>query len=117
VADRRPVRRSRPTPSLRPSGAALGGIACWAQHFGLPILFEVRSRERWTESRIRAGLELYLRRKRRFPTQEEFVADGLSGLHNAVRQTGGLRRWSAEFPLPTRPGQRRPVRARHGAVE
>jgi hypothetical protein len=83
------------------------GVACWAHHFGLPILFEIRSREGWTEPRIRAGLELYLRRKRRLPTQEEFEADGLGGLNNAMRRTGGVRRWSTEFPLPIRPAQRR----------
>jgi hypothetical protein len=66
------------------------GVACWAHHFGLPILFAVRSREGWTEARIRAALALYLRRKRRFPTREQFKADGLGSLHNAVRQHGAF---------------------------
>jgi DNA invertase Pin-like site-specific DNA recombinase len=86
-------------------------VTCWAHHFGLPILFEVRSREAWTDARIRAALQLYLRRKRSFPSQHEFERDGLGGLHHAMRQTGGVRRWSAEFPLPLRPGQRRPLPA------
>jgi hypothetical protein len=84
------------------------GVACWAHHFGLPTFFAVRSREGWTEPRIRAALALYLRRKRRWPTQEQFQADGLGGLHNAVRQTGGIQRWSAELALPLGPSQRRP---------
>jgi DNA invertase Pin-like site-specific DNA recombinase len=87
------------------------GIACWAHHFGLPTLFAVRSREGWTEARIRAGLALYLRRKRRFPTQEQFETDGLSSLHNALRQSGGVQRWSAELAMPLGPSQRRPTEA------
>ena len=89
------------------------GIACWAHHVSLPILFRVRSREAWTELRIRAGLELYLRRKRRFPTQERFQADGLASLHGAVRRTGGVQRWSAELGLPLMPSQLRPSDALH----
>jgi DNA invertase Pin-like site-specific DNA recombinase len=84
------------------------GIACWAHHFGLPILFRVRSREAWTEPRIRAALELYLRRKQRFPTQQTFTADGLGSLHSALRQTGGVQRWSNELGVPLGASQRRP---------
>jgi DNA invertase Pin-like site-specific DNA recombinase len=83
------------------------GVACWAHHFGLPILFAVRSREGWTEQRIRTGLELYLRRKRRFPTAAQFRADRLVSLHTAIKQTGGVQRWSAELSVPLGPGQRR----------
>jgi hypothetical protein len=88
------------------------GVACWAHHFGLPVLFATRTREQWTEPRIRAGLELYLRRKRRFPTQHEFEADGLGGLHHAITQTGGVLRWSAELAVPLRAVQRGPAVAR-----
>jgi hypothetical protein len=85
------------------------GIACWAYHFGVPTLFPVRSRDGWTDARIRAGLDLYLRRKRRFPTQEQFVNDGLGGLQNALRQTGGVQRWSTELDMPLGASQRRPA--------
>jgi hypothetical protein len=88
------------------------GIACWAHHFGLPILFPVRSREGWTEARIRAGLKLYLRRKRRFPTEQQFRADGVGSLHHAVKQTGGVQRWSAELAVPLGPSQRRDLASR-----
>ena len=87
------------------------GIACWAHHFGVPVLFAVRSRESWTEARLRAGLALYLRRQRRFPTQQQFEADGLGALHSALRQTGGVQRWSAELTKPLGPSQRRPSEA------
>jgi hypothetical protein len=83
------------------------GVACWAHHFGLPVLFTVRSREGWTEPRIRAGLELYLRRKRRFPTEAQFRADRLGSLHTAIKQTGGVQRWSAELSVPFGPRQHR----------
>ena len=82
------------------------GVACWAHHFARPTLFTVRSREGWTETRIRAGLALYLRRKRRFPTQEQFVADGLGSLHNAVRRSGGVQ-LGAPAGKPLGPSQRR----------
>ena len=87
------------------------GVACWAHHFGLPILFSVRSREGWTDARIRAGLALYLRRKRRFPTQAQFETDGLGSLHNALRQSGGVQRWSAATGIALGPSQRRPSEA------
>lgn len=83
------------------------GVMCWAHHFGLPTVSEPRSREPWTEPRIRAALELYLRRKRRFPTAMQFCADGLGSLHRAVMRTGGMRRWSTELGIPVAPNQRR----------
>jgi DNA invertase Pin-like site-specific DNA recombinase len=83
------------------------GVDCWAHHFGLPIAVSFRSREPWTEARIRAGLKLYLRRKRHWPTEAQFQADGLSKLHQAVRKTGGTQRWSAELSMLLAPNQRR----------
>jgi site-specific DNA recombinase len=83
------------------------GIKCWAHHAGLPIIGPPPSRESWTEARIRSALELYLRRKRRWPTHAQFHADGLAGLHRAIRKTGGVERWSAELSIPLSPGQRR----------
>ena len=83
------------------------GIACWAHHFGLPILFRCQSREPWTDDRIRAALQLYLRRKRRWPTSTQFRADGLSSLHRGLREAGGVQRWSAELGTPLGPKQRR----------
>ena len=77
----------------------------------MPVLFAVRSREGWTEARIRAALALYLRRKRRFPTQEQFEADGLGSLHNALRQSGGVQRWSAALAMPLGASQSRPSEA------
>jgi hypothetical protein len=43
------------------------GIACWAQHFGLPILFEVRSREGWTQPRSSRRRQCAERHDRRAP--------------------------------------------------
>jgi hypothetical protein len=82
------------------------GIACWAHHFGLPILFNVQSREPWTDQRIRAALGLYLRGKRRFPTEARFYADGLGSLRSAINHSGGIRPWSDEFGKPLTPRQR-----------
>jgi DNA invertase Pin-like site-specific DNA recombinase len=83
------------------------GVSCWAHHFGLPTIGEPRSREPWTERRIRAALELYLRRKRRFPTAVQFSVEGLGSLHRGVIRTGGTRRWSTELGMPVAPNQRR----------
>jgi DNA invertase Pin-like site-specific DNA recombinase len=83
------------------------GVACWAHHFALPVLFTIRSRDGWTEPRIRAGLELYLRRKRRFPTAAQFLADGVGSLHAAINRTGGVQHWSTELSVPLGPGQQR----------
>jgi DNA invertase Pin-like site-specific DNA recombinase len=87
------------------------GIECWAHHFGLPTIFSPRSYQPWTESRVRAGLRLYLRRKRRWPTQAQFEADGLKSLHRALRRTGGTHRWSTELGLPLAPNQRHGLRS------
>jgi hypothetical protein len=76
------------------------GIACWAHHFALPILFDQGYREPWTDERIRIALKLYLRRKRHFPTQSQFHADGMRSLHRAVMQHGGVLQWSAELDKP-----------------
>jgi hypothetical protein len=99
------VRRRWP-PQLYDQVVRHAGVMCWAHHFGLPIISEPRSREPWTEPRIRAGLELYLRRKRYWPTEAEFRADGLGTLHTAVRRAGGSQRWSAELSMPRRPHPR-----------
>jgi recombinase/recombinase-like zinc beta ribbon protein len=92
------------------------GIAGWAHHFGLPVPFPVRNREPWTDRRIRAALELYLRRKGRFPTAVQFQADGLGSLHLAIMRAGGTRRWSKEVAMPIAPNQRRhrPAYPKHG---
>ena len=84
------------------------GVRCWALHVGLPVIAPPPSREPWTEARIRSALGLYLRRRRHWPTEARFVADGLTGLIQGVRRTGGVKRWSAEFAMPLRPRQRRP---------
>jgi hypothetical protein len=89
------------------------GIACWAHHFGLPILFAQGYREPWTEQRIRVALELYLRRKRRFPSEGQFHADGLRSLRRAVKRHGGVGRWSAELDKPLTPHQRARARTSH----
>jgi hypothetical protein len=92
------------------------GIACWAHHFALPILFDQGYREPWTDERIRIALELYLRRKRHFPTESQFQADGMRSLHRAVMQHGGVLRWSLEFPEPLRPPQRARAQASRRTV-
>jgi DNA invertase Pin-like site-specific DNA recombinase len=81
------------------------GVRCWAHHAGLAVIAPPPSRESWTEPRIRCALGLYVRHKRRWPTQAQFDAAGLSGLHDAIRKTGGVQRWSAELSLPLSPRQ------------
>jgi hypothetical protein len=87
------------------------GIKCWAHHVGLPIIDPPPSREPWTERRIHDALDLYLRHKRRWPTEAQFHADGLTGLHTAIKRTGGVARWSAELPVPRRSEPNEPAEA------
>jgi DNA invertase Pin-like site-specific DNA recombinase len=82
------------------------GVACWAHHAGLTVPFAVRSREPWTEERVRAGLRLYLAGKQQWPSCAEFSADGLGRLRDAVARTGGMQRWVVEFPLACTASQR-----------
>jgi len=83
------------------------GIPCWAHHFGLPLICSPHPRIPWTDERIRSTLELYLRRKRHWPTGTELIRDGQAGLYDAIVGRGGVRRWHAEFPqLRLRPRQR-----------
>jgi hypothetical protein len=65
-----------------------------------PGYTEDKIRRRWTDERIRATLNLYLRQKSGWPTPEEFRADGFGQLRDAITRSGGIDRWLAEFGLP-----------------
>ncbi|MDA0161291.1 recombinase family protein [Solirubrobacter ginsenosidimutans] len=81
---------------------AQGGEPVWADRIGLPIAPRVASPREWTDERIRAGLTLYLEDKVAWPTEAQFVRDGLRALSQAVAHHGGRARWSKEFTQPCR---------------
>jgi hypothetical protein len=54
----------------------------------------------WTEERVRADLEEFLRGWSHWPSRLEFEAAGRKLLRDAIRRLGGPERWAAEFGLP-----------------
>lgn len=59
-----------------------------------------RSRLPWTEERVRADLEDFLRGRTFWPSRLEFEAAGRKPLRDAIRRLGGPERWATEFKLP-----------------
>ena len=88
---------------LRDAVTRTGGAEHWAHELGVRF---VRHRPGyptiWTEERIRRDLRKYLRRKKAWPSRQEFEQDGLTELRNAVNRTGGPDRWATEFGLRRR---------------
>jgi len=81
----------------------------WAYRFGLSVDPGV-ARAAWTDERIRQTLALYLRDKTTWPTIAQFQADGLHSLRVAITASGGVARWSTEFPTVAPVQRRRPDR-------
>jgi len=79
----------------------------WGYRFGLSVDPGV-ARAPWTDERIRQTLALYLRDQLTWPTIAQFEADGLHSLRVAITASGGVVRWSAEFPSVASVQRRRP---------
>jgi hypothetical protein len=97
--------------NLRDMVNRYGGARRWAKKLGVRFV-ERRPgyAPRWTEDRIRADLEGFLRGRTSWPSRKEFEEAGRKSLRDAVRRTGGPERWAEEFGLPRedqRAGSRR----------
>ncbi|HEY5977775.1 MAG TPA: recombinase family protein [Solirubrobacterales bacterium] len=85
--------------SLRTGLHNHGGLAYWADEFGL----DSRScGTRWTEAMIRKELEEILAGRRQFPTREEFRAAGKINLFYAAKRHGGIPHWRRRFDIRAR---------------
>lgn len=73
------------------------GERWWAYRFGLAVPDGI-ARAPWTDERIRRLLDLYLARKTTWPSYGQFERDGMYALRQAIIASGGVKRWSAEFP-------------------
>ena len=86
---------------LRDQVTHSGGPRLWAKRLGLPYPERKPGyAPRWTEERVRADLEQFLRGWGCWPSRLEFEAAGQKALRDAVRRLGGSARWAAEFGLP-----------------
>jgi hypothetical protein len=89
--------------NLRNQVTGAGGARLWAKRLGLPYPERKPGyAPRWTEERVRADLEEFLRGWKYWPSRLEFEAAGRKPLRDAVRRLGGPGRWAAEFGLPLR---------------
>lgn len=106
--------------ALHAKVAEHGGAQRWAAEFGLLTLSQLReaqveqrrdqafTRPRrgprrprpWTAELVRSELTAFLADTDHFPTENEFIAAGDSGLYRAVLRFGGSERWATEFNLP-----------------
>jgi hypothetical protein len=77
-----------------------GGTRLWAQRLGVDQPGDPAIKRQWTEARIRATLELYLKGRAAWPTPEAFRADGFGQLRDAITRAGGIDPWLVEFGLP-----------------
>ncbi|HUA46165.1 MAG TPA: hypothetical protein VMA77_13120 [Solirubrobacteraceae bacterium] len=86
---------------LRDAVTRSGGPRVWAKRLRLPYP-ERRPGYApvWTEERVGADLEQFLRRWTHWPSRLEFEAAGRKPLRDAIRRLGGPERWAAEFGLP-----------------
>jgi DNA invertase Pin-like site-specific DNA recombinase len=80
-----------------------GGERHWALR--MSVHYDAPSTEtgRWSEQRVRAELQTYVRGKTEWPSWREFSADGLEKLRRAVNWHGGAGRWASEFGLQFAP--------------
>jgi hypothetical protein len=80
--------------SLRTAVHNHGGLAYWADEFGL----DSRSCGRvWTEEAVREALEELLEGRREFLTREEFRVAGKLNLFHAAKRHGGIPHWRRRF--------------------
>src|SRR3954469_10979184 len=73
--------------------ARTGGVARWAQEFGIPT---VGAQSRWTDERIERELRAFLAERGRddWPAKSEFVATGRRGLLHAIYDGDGTATWA-----------------------
>lgn len=82
--------------SLRRAIDKHGGLAYWAEEFGL----ESGSRgATWTEEMVHEQLDRLLDGRERFPTREEFRLAGKLNLFHAAKRHGGIPYWQRRFDL------------------
>lgn len=88
---------------LRNQVTKCGGARLWAKRLGLAYPERKPGyATRWTEERVRAELEEFLRGWDYWPSRLEFEAAGRKPLRDAIRRLGGPERWAAELGLPLR---------------
>ena len=86
---------------LRDEVTRSGGPRLWAKRLKLPYPERKPGYAPvWTEERVRADLEEFLRGWSHWPSRLEFEAAGRKLLRDAIRRLGGPERWAAEFGLP-----------------
>jgi DNA invertase Pin-like site-specific DNA recombinase len=73
-----------------------GGVACWAERFGLPY------KDRWPAARLEAKLREFTQGHSVFPAREEFRAAGEGALYHAMQRQGGSRCWARRLGLAPR---------------
>jgi len=89
--------------NLRNQVKKFGGARLWAKRLGLPYPERKPGyAPRWTEGRVRAELEEFLRGREHWPSRLEFEAADRTLLRDAVRRMGGAERWATELGLPLR---------------
>ncbi len=74
-----------------------GGVAHWAEQFGLSG--GKTRRPRWTDERIAEALGRLTKGRSDFPRRCEFDQAGLRTLYEAIRRRGGLDRWAQRSGL------------------
>jgi hypothetical protein len=84
--------------ALRDRVTKQGGARAWAARLGVRYV-ERRpgTPVRWTEARIRAELERFLKGRDDWPSYAEFERSGRRPLRQAVMRTGGSERWAREL--------------------
>jgi DNA invertase Pin-like site-specific DNA recombinase len=90
-----------------------GGQRAWAWELSVPYVgYGTRH---WSLDRIRAELQKFVDGRSSWPSSKEFRAAGLLSLREAVRSTGGLRRWADEMgvALPANHDAHRPWTYEH----
>jgi DNA invertase Pin-like site-specific DNA recombinase len=90
---------------LRTAVTTHGGVRRWAPEMGLDRTnLNNGPRRVWTDDRIRSTLTWLCADRRWFPTEREFTALHLSGMHGAMRHGRSVRAWVDEMGLPQRHG-------------
>jgi len=73
-----------------------GSLESWAKEMGLPYEGESTT-SHWTDEEVRRALMPLCQGRKIFPTQEEFEAAGLTGLHTYLSKRGLLHEWAEEM--------------------
>jgi hypothetical protein len=89
---------------------AHGGLALWAQKFG--VEYSARHRRRWSQAAIEAELRALTGSSGVYPSAAEFSAAGQTTLAEAIRRHGGREHWAKRLHLempPSRPTNPEPL--------